>query len=88
MITLQFTTIVHTAGEVSWHIFQLVRQAHKMSSEYIWIPYSGAIFEYRTDKRLITSNKCNSVSNVKATEKNIDGPVICMPSGKCRIHVA
>ena len=36
MITLQFTTIVHTAGGVSLHIFQSVLHAHKMSSEYIY----------------------------------------------------
>ena len=56
MFAFQFTTIVYTAGKISLNIFQLVCHAYKMSSMYIWIPYSRTIFKYRTDKRLITSN--------------------------------
>ena len=56
MFVFQFTTIVNTSGKISLYVFQLVCHAYKMSSVYIWIPYSRTIFKYRTDKRLITSN--------------------------------
>ena len=52
MFAFQFTTIVYTAGKISLNIFQLVSHAYKMSSMYIWIPYSRTIFKHRTDKRL------------------------------------
>ena len=52
MFVFQFTTIVYTAGKIPLNVFQLVCHAYKMSSIYIWIPYSRTIFKYRTDKRI------------------------------------